>query len=284
MSRSTLWRLHPLSAEDLEVLVRRGVELRASDITAEALEAITSASDGDARVALTTLDTAIVLARAEPTTRDVVEVEHVAQARDGRLYHQSRDTHFDQISAFIKSVRGSDPDGALYWLVTHARERREPAVPRATTRHPRERGHRAGRSHGPRARRRRGAHRRVHRPARGSTHAGARHDHAGLDAQEQLGHARARRGDARRAGGRTRSRSPITCAARTTAARPNRASAPTISTRTTTTAAGSPSSTCPTRSSVSATSTQSTTVAKRRWSNSGASWCSEKTRPILSPR
>jgi putative ATPase len=118
MSRSTLWRLHPLSAEDLEVLVRRGVDLRRSAITDEAMEAITVASDGDARVALTTLDTAIVLERADEATADVVEVEHVAQARDGRLYHQSRDTHFDQISAFIKSVRGSDPDGALYWLVT----------------------------------------------------------------------------------------------------------------------------------------------------------------------
>ena len=118
MSRSTLWRLYPLSADDLEVLVRRGVELRQSAIADEAIEAITSASDGDARVALTTLDTAIVLARAEKTSPDLVEVEHVAQARDGRLYHQSRDTHYDQISAFIKSVRGSDPDGALYWLVT----------------------------------------------------------------------------------------------------------------------------------------------------------------------
>jgi putative ATPase len=118
MSRATLWRLHPLSSDELAVLVQRGLELRNSAITDEAMEAITSASDGDARVALTTLDTAIVLVRAQDPPRDVVEVEHVSRARDGRLYHQSRDTHFDQISAFIKSVRGSDPDGALYWLVT----------------------------------------------------------------------------------------------------------------------------------------------------------------------
>jgi putative ATPase len=118
MSRATLWRLHPLSSDELEVLVRRGLELRKSAITDEALEAITAASDGDARVALTTLDTAIVLARAQDPTTDEVNLEHVSRARDGRLYHQSRDTHYDQISAFIKSVRGSDPDGALYWLVT----------------------------------------------------------------------------------------------------------------------------------------------------------------------
>ena len=118
MSRSTLWRLRSLAASDLGVLVRRGLELRQAAITDEALEAVTSSADGDARVALTTLDTAIILARADGPDNNVVDVAHVARARDGRLYHQSRDTHFDQISAFIKSVRGSDPDGALYWLVT----------------------------------------------------------------------------------------------------------------------------------------------------------------------
>ena len=78
---------------------------------------MTSSADGDARSALTTLDTAIVLATMESHGQPV-EVSHVARARDGRLYHQSADTHYDQISAFIKSVRGSDPDAALYWLVT----------------------------------------------------------------------------------------------------------------------------------------------------------------------
>lgn len=74
---------------------------------------------------LTTLDTAIVLAPADadanqprrPEARVRVTRAHVALARDGRLVHQSRDTHYDQVSALIKSVRGSDPDAALYWLV-----------------------------------------------------------------------------------------------------------------------------------------------------------------------
>jgi putative ATPase len=117
MSRSTLWRLHPLGEEDLATLVRRGLELRGATITDDALRAVTSSADGDARSALTTLDTAIVLATMEAQGQPV-EVSHVARARDGRLYHQSADTHYDQISAFIKSVRGSDPDAALYWLVT----------------------------------------------------------------------------------------------------------------------------------------------------------------------
>ena len=117
MSRATLWRLHPLVEDDLVVLVRRGLELRGATITDEALAAIASSSDGDARAALTTLDTAIVLAAASDV-EGTVTIDHVAQARDGRLYHQSRDTHYDQVSALIKSVRGSDPDAALYWLVT----------------------------------------------------------------------------------------------------------------------------------------------------------------------
>jgi putative ATPase len=117
MSRSTLWRLRPLGDEDLAILVRRGLELRSASITEEALMAITSSADGDARSALTTLDTAIVLARLDDDSA-AVDLSHVARARDGRLYHQSADTHYDQISAFIKSVRGSDPDAAMYWLVT----------------------------------------------------------------------------------------------------------------------------------------------------------------------
>jgi putative ATPase len=118
MSRSTLWRLHPLTEDDLETLLDRGVALRAAQITDEARASIVASVDGDARAALTTLDTAIVLAQAEGGAQAVVTNAHVAQARDGRLYHQSRDTHYDQVSALIKSVRGSDPDAALYWLVT----------------------------------------------------------------------------------------------------------------------------------------------------------------------
>jgi putative ATPase len=118
MSRCTLWRLHTLTSAALAELVERGVTLRAATVRDDAKEAIISSADGDARAALTTLDTAIILARAQHGPDATVELEHVAQARDGRLYHQSRDTHYDQISALIKSVRGSDPDGALYWLVT----------------------------------------------------------------------------------------------------------------------------------------------------------------------
>ena len=118
MSRCSLWRLVPLSANELAILVRRGCLLREATITEEALDAITSSADGDARSALTTLDTAIVLAKSDAATNGLVQLEHVKQARDGRIHHQSADSHYDQTSAFIKSIRGSDPDAALYWMVT----------------------------------------------------------------------------------------------------------------------------------------------------------------------
>jgi putative ATPase len=118
MSRCTLWRVRALSESDLALLVARGAELRGADVSDEALAALTSSADGDARSALTTLDTAIVLARGLGEGPVTVEIEQVTQARDGRLYHQSADTHYDQVSALIKSIRGSDPDAALYWLVT----------------------------------------------------------------------------------------------------------------------------------------------------------------------
>ena len=118
MSRSTLWRLRALGGQDVALLCARGAALRDAHVEAAARDAIVASCDGDARAALTTLDTAIVLARAHRGADAVVEREDVAQARDGRLYHQSRDSHYDQISALIKSIRGSDPDASLYWLVT----------------------------------------------------------------------------------------------------------------------------------------------------------------------
>jgi len=118
MSRTTLWRLHPLGDEDLRILISRGEQLRGVTVADDAREALIASCDGDARSLLTTLDTALVVARGAQTTGDtVVTRDHVLAARDGRLVHQSPDTHYDQVSALIKSVRGSDPDAALYWLL-----------------------------------------------------------------------------------------------------------------------------------------------------------------------
>lgn len=113
MSRATLWRLQPLSVQEMLQVLSRGLALRTATIDDDAARAIVAGADGDARAALTTLDTAIVLANGTPVTLEVVK-----QARDGRIYHQSEDSHYDQVSALIKSIRGSDPDAALYWMLT----------------------------------------------------------------------------------------------------------------------------------------------------------------------
>jgi putative ATPase len=113
MSRTTLWRLNQLSDDGLNVLIDRAVALRGIHVDEEARSSLVDTANGDARAMLTTLDTAALIASGE-----VIGREDVAHARDGRLYHQGRDTHYDQTSAFIKSLRGSDPDAALYWMIS----------------------------------------------------------------------------------------------------------------------------------------------------------------------
>lgn len=114
LSRTTLWRLQPHTSSSLRTLIDRGLALRSATIDDDAREALVACVDGDGRAALTTLDVAIVLAG---TTKHVT-LHSVSGARDGRIMHQSADSHYDQTSAFIKSIRGSDPDAALFWMVT----------------------------------------------------------------------------------------------------------------------------------------------------------------------
>ena len=116
LSRSTLWRLDPLSERDLEELALRGLSLEGATIDDDALALLVRFCDGDARALLTTLEVAIVLAGSAETPPRV-DLEAVVNARDGRVLHQGADEHYDQVSALIKSVRGSDPDAGLYWLV-----------------------------------------------------------------------------------------------------------------------------------------------------------------------
>ena len=63
----------------------------------------------------TTLEVAATIARSRPS--GVIDVQCITEARDGRVLHQGRDEHYDQVSALIKSIRGSDPDAGLYWLI-----------------------------------------------------------------------------------------------------------------------------------------------------------------------
>jgi putative ATPase len=111
LSRSTLWRLEPLTDGDLAEVVARGLAAEGSTAGPDAVAALVGLADGDARAALTTLEVALALAGDRPVALDDVE-----RARHTRLQHYGEDDHYDQVSAFIKSVRGSDPDAGLYWL------------------------------------------------------------------------------------------------------------------------------------------------------------------------
>lgn len=130
-SRSTLFRLQPLDDDALETLLRRGVNYEGATATDEAVDHLVSRAVGDGRQALTTLETAVALAAARQAeaspaeatdgrvdTSDLIHVELVdaEAATDLKALRYGRDEHYDVISAFIKSIRGSDPDAALYWL------------------------------------------------------------------------------------------------------------------------------------------------------------------------
>jgi len=123
LSRCLLLRLEPLSAEDLRLVMERaladaerglgGLDVKVSD---EALEHLVEIAGGDARVALTGLDTAVLSARA--AGEDLVTLERAADAvqKKAIVYDRQGDAHYDVISAFIKSIRGSDVDASLFWL------------------------------------------------------------------------------------------------------------------------------------------------------------------------
>ncbi len=122
LSRTSLWRLHALRPDNLRTLIRRGLDLEGADADDDAIDAVVAACEGDARAALTTVEVAVALVRGagdadpDPDAREVLTMDDMARARDGRLFHQGADEHYDQISALIKSVRGSDPDAGLYWM------------------------------------------------------------------------------------------------------------------------------------------------------------------------
>ena len=111
LSRSTLFRLEPLSDEDLTTLVGRALEHEGATADDDAVAHIVDLVEGDARAALTSFEVALALADGKHVT-----LENVEAARSARALRYERDDHYDVISAFIKSMRGSDADAALYWL------------------------------------------------------------------------------------------------------------------------------------------------------------------------
>lgn len=121
ISRSRVVELYPLSDDAMRRVLDRAVHdergLGGVALSDDARDAIVRTSGGDARVALTTLEFAAEMP-SEGADGPEVDVDAVTRATHTRVlaYDKDGDTHYDVISAFIKSMRGSDPDAAVYWL------------------------------------------------------------------------------------------------------------------------------------------------------------------------
>ena len=125
ISRSRVYHFEPLTDERVGILVDRaladaekGLGKEKIALAAEARAHILNYANGDARTALNALETAANLARPDEEGTKQITVEIAVEAVQHRLltYDKDGDTHYDVISAFIKSIRGSDPDAAVYWL------------------------------------------------------------------------------------------------------------------------------------------------------------------------
>ena len=123
LSRCLLLRLEPLTNSDVVALLRRaladperGVGSLHLSIEQEALDHLSEISGGDARMALTGLDAAALAAESAGVTTITRDLAADAVQRKAVVYDRQGDAHYDVISAFIKSIRGSDPDAALFWL------------------------------------------------------------------------------------------------------------------------------------------------------------------------
>ena len=126
LSRSRVFALQSLTPEEVEAIVNRAAEDHERglgemnvSVAADAMSHLVNIANGDARVALNALETAAYATApdADGGTR-LIDLDTIADALQRRspMYDKAGDSHYDTISAFIKSVRGSSPDGALYWL------------------------------------------------------------------------------------------------------------------------------------------------------------------------
>jgi putative ATPase len=118
LSRATVYVLQPLAADDLKQIVAKAQALQALPaIESEALERLIAYADGDARRLLNTLETLAVT--AEQAKVETITDAWLLQVLGERMrrYDKGGEQFYDTISALHKSVRGSDPDAALYWLV-----------------------------------------------------------------------------------------------------------------------------------------------------------------------
>jgi putative ATPase len=125
LSRCQVLVLNPLSVDDIEKIIdralrdpHRGLGAWQLEISAEAREFLIQHSQGDGRAALNALETAATLAHKEKGNKGI-GLSHAQEALQRKPLHYDKagEEHYNVISAFIKSLRGSDPDAALYWLM-----------------------------------------------------------------------------------------------------------------------------------------------------------------------
>ena len=119
-SRSTLFHLEPLSATHLSILIERGCAAENAHLDEVAKKHLLDMAQGDGRQILTSLEVACALARSDvsntPSKQVVVSLANVEAALSTSALRYGRDDHYDVISAFIKSIRGSAVDAAIHWL------------------------------------------------------------------------------------------------------------------------------------------------------------------------
>ena len=125
LSRSRVLVLNPLTDEHIHTIVKRalkdsdrGVGSTVSGIKDDAMDALISFSGGDARKALNTLEIASALAQKKKGSKGIITVKDVEKASQKKMliYDRAGEEHYNIISAIHKSMRGSDPDAALYWF------------------------------------------------------------------------------------------------------------------------------------------------------------------------
>ena len=125
LSRCQVLVLHPLSTEEISGIIdralhdsKRGLGSWDMELTPEGRDFLVQQSQGDARIALNGLETAAAMVHREKNKKEI-DLPHLQEAlqKKALLYDKSGEEHYNVISAFIKSLRGSDPDAALYWLM-----------------------------------------------------------------------------------------------------------------------------------------------------------------------
>lgn len=125
ISRSVIFELKPLSKEDIKMLLLRAVEdaerglgSYEAEISEDALEFLADSSGGDARMALNAIELGVLTTERNEAGKIIIDMKVAEECIQKRVlrYDKTGDNHYDTISAFIKSMRGSDPDAAVYYL------------------------------------------------------------------------------------------------------------------------------------------------------------------------